>query len=180
MSMLAVLAAEGGFESPNKWLPENAEIIYGTIAFVVVAALLIKFAGPAITKSMAGRTARIQADLDRSVAARAAAETEATKVTSDLAGVDTEVAAIVAEARSSAEQLKIDGLARIEAELAESRAKALADIESSKSRVVTELEGSVGRLAIGAAEQVVENSLDADTQNQLIERFIDQVGGLTK
>jgi hypothetical protein len=39
---IAVVAAESGteFQSPNKWFPESAEIIWGTIAFVIIVGLL--------------------------------------------------------------------------------------------------------------------------------------------
>ena len=72
----------------------------------------------------------------------------------------------------------MDGLARLELELADTRSRALADIETARFRVAAELEGSVARLAVGAAEQVVEANLDDDTQNALVERFIEQVGGM--
>ena len=181
MSILAsvhTLAAESGFENPHKWLPEGYEIILGTFAFLVVAFVLGKFGVPAMRKGLAGRTAKIQAELDRSAAARAAGEADVAKVRSDLANADNEAAAIVAAARTTAEQLKRDGLARLEVELVDTRARAIADIESSGGRVASELEGSVARLAVGAAEQIVERSLDHDTQVALVEQFITQLGGI--
>ena len=45
----------------HSWIwPEKAELIYGTIASIIIFALLWKFAGPAIVKGFNARTERIQ------------------------------------------------------------------------------------------------------------------------
>jgi F0F1-type ATP synthase membrane subunit b/b' len=51
----------------------------------------------------------------------------------------------------------------------------VADIESAKAQAVSDLRGEVARLAIGAAETVVQHNLDEATQTQLIEDYINQV-----
>ena len=43
-------------------------------------------------------------------------------------------------------------------------------------QAIADLRGEVANLAIGAAEQVVERSLDRDTNVALVESFINQVG----
>jgi F-type H+-transporting ATPase subunit b len=170
------------FQAPQKWFPGEEifsyELIWGGLAFLIVFGVLFWKAGPAIKKGMAARTERIQAELDKSAAAKVAAEQEANEVRASLAGASDEAAAIVSDARRTAEQLKAEGLARVEAELVDTRARALADLESSKGRVSSELQGAVARLAIGAAEQVVERNLDAATQSALVEQFIAQVGSV--
>ncbi len=54
--------------------------------------------------------------------------------------------------------------------------RAAADIESSKAQAVADLRSEVARLAIGAAEVVVQRNLDPATQTQLVENYIEQVG----
>jgi F-type H+-transporting ATPase subunit b len=177
--MIAALFAAGGegggFESPKAWLPENAEIIYGTIASVIIFAALWKFAVPAMKKGLAERTARIQATMDKAAAARASAEADAAKARANLGNAEAESADIVAAARKQALTIESESAARVEAELVELRAKAVADIESLKARSVADVQGSVAQMAVGAAERVVESNLDADTQQALIEQFIAQV-----
>ena len=172
-----ILAAESeGFEAPNKWLPENYEIIFGTIAFLVIFGALWKFGAPAAKAALKARTARIQAELDKSASAKAAAEEEASAVKRDLAGSEIEATDIVTEAQAAAAQLKVEQLARIEIELTELRQKATADLATMGARALSEVQGSVTQLAVGAAEQVVLRNLDAGVQAELIERFIEQVG----
>ena len=56
------------------------------------------------------------------------------------------------------------------------RQKAVADIEAAKAQAVADLRSEVAALAIGAAEQVVEHSLDRETNIALVEAYINQVG----
>ncbi len=174
----ALLAAGEGFEAPTWWRGEVYELILGSLASILVFGALFKFAGPAMRKAMADRTARIQADLDRAAAARSSAEAEAAGIRSNLTNADAEADKIVAEARVAAEQMKSDSAARLDSELAELRAKAAADLDALRNRASSEVSGSVATLAIGAAERVVEHNLDHDTQVALIEKFIDQVGAM--
>ena len=61
-----------GHATTHSWiLPENAEIIYGGISSLLIFWALYKFGGPAIKKSMAARTARIQKQLDDAAADKA-------------------------------------------------------------------------------------------------------------
>ena len=62
------------------------------------------------------------------------------------------------------------------ADIAEIRQRAEADVESSKQQALADVRAEVASLALGAAERVVERSLDRDTQLQLIENYINSVG----
>src|SRR3954447_24297620 len=119
-----LLAAEAGFEAPNKWFPETYEIIFGGIGFLVILAGFVVYAIPVAKKALAARTQKIQDELDRSAAAKAAAEAEAAQVKADLAGAEAEAAGIVADARREAEQVKASQLALIDVELRDLREKA--------------------------------------------------------
>jgi F-type H+-transporting ATPase subunit b len=56
------------------------------------------------------------------------------------------------------------------------RRRAAADVEASKHQALADLRAEVATLALGAAERVVEHSLDRETQVQLIENYINSVG----
>ena len=56
------------------------------------------------------------------------------------------------------------------------RQRAEADIAVQRQRALTELRGDVAQLSIDLAERIVERNLDHDTQRQLVDSFIDQVG----
>jgi F-type H+-transporting ATPase subunit b len=86
-----------------------------------------------------------------------------------------EAGRIIEEARQAADAIKRDQEVRLQSELAELRQRAIADIESAKAQAMSDLRGEVAQLAIGAAETVVQRSLDSATQTQLVEDYINQV-----
>ena len=139
-------------------------------------ALLTKFAYPGIKQGMAGRTERIRTDLETAEAAKADAQRVLDEYRAQLADAKTEAGRIIEEARQQADALKRDQAQRLQTELAEMRERAAADVEAAKVQAVADLRAEVASLAIGAAEVVVQHSLDAATQTQLVEQYIQSVG----
>lgn len=165
-----------GYTTHHWLLPENAEIIYGGLAALIIFYLLYRFGKKPVVEGMKGRTARIQQELDDSAQARADAEAEAAGIRQALGDIQAERQRLLAEADAQAEALLADGRARLETEVAELEAKADADIQASAGRTSDELRNEIARLASQAADRVVAESLDDATQQRLIEDFISRVG----
>ncbi len=165
-----------GYTTHHWLLPENAEIIYGGLAALIVFYLLYRFGKKPVVEGMKGRTARIQQELDESTQVKADAEAEAARIRQALGDIQAERRRLLAEADAQAEALLTDGRSRLEAEVADLGAKADADIEASAGRASDELRNEIARLAARAADRVVEESLDPATQQRLIEDFIARVG----
>jgi F-type H+-transporting ATPase subunit b len=163
-------------QAPNQLLPEKNEIIFGGLAFFVVFAFIWKMGLPAIKGGMNARTERIQGDLDAAEAQRTEASAILAEYQTQLADARNESARIIEEARQAADEVKQSLTAKAQADIAELRGRATADIEAAKVQAIADLRGEVASLAIGAAEQVVERSLDRDTQVALVDAYIDQVG----
>jgi len=168
--------AEDCVEAPSPILPAVNELIWGGITFAITLFLLWKFAYPAIKKGMEGRTERIRNDLEQAEATRAEADEVLTRYQSDMANARAEASRIIEDARATAEAMKADRLRQLDEEIAELRQRSQHDIESAKQQAVADLRSEVASLAIGAAEIVVERSLDRDTQERLVEQYITQVG----
>ena len=159
------------------WLwPADAELIYGSLASIIIFGLLWKFAGPAIKKAMADRTERIQTELDESANAKAEAEAEAAQIRQAAGDIDAERQRLFADADAQAGQLLADGRARLDDEVAELEARAEADIAAASGRASDELRAEISRLANAATDQVMSGGLDPNAQQQLIESFIQKVG----
>ena len=102
----ALLAAEG---SNGKWLPADInEVIWGSLAFLIVATLLVKFGKAPIVNGLKARSDRIAEHLGEAAAAREAAEAERDRIKAALADSDSEAARIVEDARRAADQLEVD------------------------------------------------------------------------
>jgi F-type H+-transporting ATPase subunit b len=162
-------------EAPNPILPATSELVWGTISFAALMFILYKYAYPQVRKMMDNRTERIRSDLQAAESAKGEAEQVLAEYRAQLNDARAEAGRIIEEARQAADRLKRDQETRLQTELAELRARAVADIESAKSQAVSDLRGEVAQLAIGAAETVVQRSLDEATQTQLIEDYINQV-----
>jgi F-type H+-transporting ATPase subunit b len=175
MRLAAVLAAEE-FQAHHWWWPETKEIIWGGLAFLIVAIGLWKYALPPMKQAMRDRRARIQEQLDKSATAKADAEADAAELTTALADLDSRKAQILADARAQADQLVEDGKVRNDEEMAELEARARADIASARSRGESELQHQVGAMAAEAAERFVSQTIDDELRSRLVDDFIAKVG----
>ncbi|MCP3857409.1 MAG: F0F1 ATP synthase subunit B [Actinomycetia bacterium] len=174
--MLASILAT---DEPNgKHFPADPnEVIWGTLAFIVLMALLYKFAWPVISKAMAGRGDRIEAELTAARDAEAAARARLEERQSQVGDAGAEGERIVAQAHETADQLKVDLRARVETEVQGMHQRADADIEAGRRQAMADLQAEVSRMTLGAAEAVVNGGLDAGTHAGLIDDYISQVGG---
>lgn len=163
-------------ESPNIIRPETNEIIYGGLAFLIVLVGLRFFAYPAVKKGMDDRTERIRGDLDQADRAKSEASGVLQDYQRQLADAKNESNRIIEEARQTADQLRVDLMARAEADVAELRERSRQDIEAAKDRAMADVRSQVAALAIGAAEAVVGRNLDPEANRAIVDRFIEQVG----
>jgi len=164
-------------QAPNPVVPEINELIWGGLFFLVVLGVLVKFAFPALREGVQRREEQIRAELEAAEAARKEAEAEAAEYRERLAEARTEAARIIEEARQGADQVRRDLIARAEEEAAQIRTRAEEDIRLAQERALADLREQVGELSIDLAEKIVGHSLDRETQRQLIESFISEVGG---
>ena len=182
MMLFAILGAEGSDPIDDArsihWLwPAQAELIYGSIASILIFAAIFKFAGPAIKKAMAERTQAIQDNLDAAEQAQAEATGEASDIRQAAGDIDAERQRLFADADAQAEAVLTEGRARLDQEVAELEARADSDIAAASGRVSDELRGEITKLANAATEQLLAGgAVDSATQQELIESFISRVG----
>lgn len=177
MSIISTLLAAGDpSQSPHWFIPKRFELIYGGLASVIIISALVKFAGPMAKKSLSDRTERIQSEIDSARNAKASAEQEAAQIRTALGDISSERARLLAEADGQAAALLTEGRARIDAEMKDIEAKALADIANASSRVGDELRAEITRLSAVAIERVVTQSMNDKARQDLIEGFILKVG----
>lgn len=177
MSLLAAAEEHVDETQSHSWIwPEGYELLFGTIASILIFALLWWKAGPLIVKGMRSRTERIQGELDGAAAELATAEREAATIRQAVGDIGAERARLLAEADVHAEALLTDGRGRLEAEIVDLHAKADADIAALANRGGDELRSEIGHVAAAAADRIVQQTIDAETQQRLVEDFISRVG----
>jgi F-type H+-transporting ATPase subunit b len=163
-------------EAPNPLVPVANEVIWGSLAFLVLLAGMWKFGIPAVQNMMHAREERIRADLERAESAKTEAEDVLQGYEAQLADARNEAATIIEEARQSAEAVRTDLIARAEQEANEIRQRAQADIANQRAQALAQLRDEVAQLSIDLAGRIVERNLDDATNRELVNSFIDQVG----
>jgi F-type H+-transporting ATPase subunit b len=163
-------------EAPNPILPAADELFWAIVSFTVLAIVLWKFAWPSLRTGMDARSDRIRQSIEDAERAKTEAESVLAEYQRQLADARNESARIIEEARQTADQLRRDLQQRAEADIADMRQRANDEVQAAKDRALVELRSQVTELAIGAAERVVQQSLDSDTNRRLVESFIEQVG----
>jgi len=159
-------------------LPHPDELIAGLIAFVIVFFFVWKWAVPSLNKMLEARQQAIRSDYEAAEAAKVEAQSLLGDYQEQLAGAKNEAAGIVDEARTAGDQVKADILARAETEAEKIKERAQGDIAGERERISGDLRRQVADLSIGVAEKVVGDSLDDDRQRQLVDRYIDELGGV--
>lgn len=163
-------------QAHNPILPAMSEFVYAVLAFMILLALMYWKAFPAVKKAMDSRSDRIRENLDEAERNKAEANRILEDYQRQLADAKNESARIIEEARQTAEQLRKDLMARAESEVAEFRTRANEEITAAQARAVADVQGQIKTLAVEAAQMVVQRNLDRETNEALVEQFINQVG----
>lgn len=173
-------AAEEGAEPTglDLVLPETAELVYATLAFLLVFFFLRKYAWPKIRESVEAREQQIAGELSNAESQRAEAQRLLDEYKAQLADARAESNKIIEEARQSAEQVRKDLIAKAETDAQGIVARASEQIAAERTRSMQELQSQVATMAIDLAEKVVGRSLDRSTQGDLVNDYIAQVGSM--
>ncbi len=164
-------------KAPSPLKPANNEIIWGSLAFIVLLGAMWKFGVPAVKNMEKAREDRIRNDLEAAETAKTEAEAEKAQYLAQIADAKNEAGRLIEEARQAAETVRADLIARAETEANDIRARAQADIANQRNQAMAQLRTDVASLSIDLAGRIVERNLDSDTNRQLVDSFIDQVGG---
>lgn len=172
--MVHLLAAE----APNEFFfpGDINEFYWGLAAFTIVFGVLAWKVFPIAGKGLRDKADRIEADLAAANEAQAAADAEAQALLAKLGDAETDAAAVVAEARSTATKLEADAAAKAQADAEALKARVAAELDAARGQATADLRGELSKQALAVAEAVVGDNLDDATQVSLIEQYISQVG----
>lgn len=170
-------AASGGAEGEahNPLLPATAELIWGSIAFLLLFLVLRKFAFPTVIKTLEERTASIEGKLEQAERDRAEAEELLRAYRHQLAEADAEAARIIASARTNADRLEAELRQKAEEHASRIVERAEQTIRAERDRAIQQLRNEVGTLAVDLASRIVGETLDRDRHLRLVDRYIDEM-----
>lgn len=169
LSVVKTLAAEEGI--PQFILPAEDELIWGSIAFVLIFLLLAKLAFPKFKQTMRERTERIRGQLESADRTKAEADGVLDEYRRKLADAQNEANRIIEESKKTAEALRRDLVARAEEEATEIVNRARGEVGAERDRAVAELRASVADLTISVAEKVIGRELQSESAQRA---YVDQ------
>jgi len=171
-----ILAQEAAEHEQNPILPAANELIWGTIAFLILLFLMYRTVWPSVDKAFKDRRANIEGKLEEAEREREEADQLLEQYRRRLRDAEDETQRILEEARANAERVRRDLLSKAEADADRQLDRARQAIRSERDQAISQLRNEVGTLAIELATRVVGDSLDRDRQLRLIDQYIDELG----
>ena len=176
--MNVVLAAEGEL---NPLVPNIAEIVVGTIAFLLLFWLLSRTVFPQFEKVYAERTDRIEGGLKRAEEAQEQAEALKRRYEEQLAGLRAEAARIRDDARAEGNRIRAELREQAEEEAERIRRRGEEQLAAERERAVRQLRGEVGGLSVQLAERLIGTSLaDEDRRRETVDTFLAELDGFAQ
>jgi F-type H+-transporting ATPase subunit b len=163
-------------ESRNPIFPATNELVWGTIAFLLLLFLMYRTVFPSINKAFKDRRANIEGKLEQAEREREEAEQLLEHYRRRLRDAEDETQRILEEARSNAERVRRDLLAKAETDAGRELDRARLAIRAERDQAIRQLRNEVGTLAVELATRVVGDSLDRERQLRLVDEYIDELG----
>lgn len=171
------VAAEG--QQLNPLVPHVAEIVVGTIAFLLLLWVLARSVLPQFEKVYAERTDRIEGGLKRAEEAQEQAAALKRQYEEQLAGLRAEAARIRDDARAEGNRIRAELREQAEEEAARIRQRGEEQLAAQREQAVRQLRGEVGGLSVQLAERLIGTSLaDDGRRRETVDSFLDELDGL--
>jgi F-type H+-transporting ATPase subunit b len=171
-----VLAQEAAEHEQSPILPAANELIWGTIAFLILVFLMYRTVWPSVEQAFKQRRDNIEGKLEQAEREREEAEQLLEQYRRRLRDAEDETQRILDEARANAERVRRELLAKAEADAGRELDRARQAIRAERDQAIRRLRGEVGTLAVELATRVVGDSLDRDRQLRLVDQYIDELG----
>jgi F-type H+-transporting ATPase subunit b len=171
-----VLAQETAEHEQSPILPASNELIWGTVAFLILLFLMYRTVFPSINQAYKDRRANIEGKLEQAERDRDEAEQLLEQYRRRLRDAEDETQRILDEARANAERVRRELLAKAETDAGREVERARQAIRAERDQAIRQLRNEVGTLAVELATRVVGDSLDRDRQLRLVDEYIDELG----
>jgi F-type H+-transporting ATPase subunit b len=145
------------------------------IVFVLLVAVLGKFAWGPISQGLKAREDKIRHDIEEAEAARARAEATMKEYQAQLATAEARVRELLSKAEKDAEQISQGIRATAEQEAQATKGNALRDIDQAKREAVREVHEQAVILSTRAAEKILRRNINADDQRDLVRASLEEL-----
>ena len=179
--MLNILSNVSEAAANRDWYQQLVSIDPGTIVFTLINTLIIFlnfriFLYKPVCNILEKRKQMAAAEIDDARKAKEEAEKAQQEYTARLTEAKTEAAEIVKAATLRAQKREEEIVSEANKKDAEIRAKAEENIERDKQRALNEVKDEISEMVVMAAQKVVEKEISAKDNEDIISKFLEEVG----
>jgi F-type H+-transporting ATPase subunit b len=150
----------------------NLTLVGELIAFIVFVLFCMKKVWPPIISAIEERQKKIADGLEASERAEKDLELAQAKATEQLKDAKAQAAEIIEQAKKRGNQLVDEETQRGHSEREKIIAQGYAEIEAERNRAKEDLRKQVATLAIAGAQQILQREIDANAQNDIVEKLV--------
>ncbi len=156
-------------------IPEPGLVIWSGLTFLVVLALLTKFAWKPILGMLKEREDEISSSLSKAKEAQQEYERIEAEKAKMLSESNAERDTILKKANEKAQQILADAVTKAQENVDKLNEQAKLQIEREKVAAIDDIKRQVAALSVQIAGKLIENNLqDGDRQEQLIEKYLQE------
>jgi F-type H+-transporting ATPase subunit b len=171
--LTAFAAAAADDKTHSVLIPELPDLIWGSLAFIIILVFFIKKGLPRINAALDARVEAIEGGIKRAEEAQAAANAALERYNAQLKEARVEAAAIRDQAREDAKQIRAELVEQAQADAARIITAAQAQIDVEVQSAFVALRSDVGAIAIDLASGVIGQSLADDKKaSALVDQFL--------
>lgn len=148
------------------------------IVFIVLVAVLGKYAWGPIARGLQDREDKIRKDIADAEAARARAEQTLKEYAARLASAEGQIRDMLAKAQTDAEGVAAGIKVKAQQEAEEIKERATKEIDASKNAALAELHEHTATLATSVAEKILRRQITVDDQRELVRSSLDELASV--
>lgn len=181
LSLIGVLAfatlafAEGGGEGHGVDAEMLKNYAFRIVNFVIFIFLIYKFGGAKIAAFFGGRRAQIKKDLEDLEIRKAEAEKRLKDVEAGIRNLEQEKAAILAEAKTQGEAIKVAIIEKAEKDAAAMKAQAATSAENEARAAFDRVRAEIADQVIAEATKIVREKLTEKDHERLVDEYLTKV-----
>ncbi|AZQ77107.1 MAG: F0F1 ATP synthase subunit B [Flaviflexus sp.] len=165
---------------PSLLVPASYDLIWGTVAFVIVAFVVYKKAWPTFIEMLDERREKIEDGLLAAERAREEIKAEREELADEVTAARKDAARIREDAQENAKAIVADARSKANVEAQRIVDSAHRQIEVDRAAAANSLRTDVGSLATNLAGRIVEaNVADREISRQVVDRFLDELEATT-
>jgi F-type H+-transporting ATPase subunit b len=150
-------------------------IIWTVITFIALIIILKKVAWKPILDALDEREGAIRDSLEKADRAKEEAQKILEQNQANLNEAEVESRKIIEQSRAFAEKLKEQMLMDTKQQSRKLLEDALAEIERKKDESFNELKNQIAEIAINAAEKILNENLNKETQKKIVDKYIGEI-----